>query len=232
MACSRGNAAPDATTKLRLFADSGGYCQNPSCLELLFKDIRDTHIHIAEMAHVFSASNDGPRANKRLSQKQRGAYENLILLCPNCHTTIDKAEEEYPYITILEWKQSHRKKIAELFRFFEYPSRREAREAILPKLEENRKIFLDYGPETDEKFNPESTMPKLWQRKIFSTLLPNNRKVLGIIDANRKYLKAQELLVLEAFRQHVDDFEAYHLGVSDEHGFQFPSGMDQMLGEL
>jgi hypothetical protein len=231
MTCSRGKASPDKTTQLRLFADSGGYCQNPKCLESLFKTIGDKQIHIAEMAHVFSASDKGPRANQRLSEEERGAYENLILLCPTCHTIIDKAEEEYPDTIVLDWKRSHCEKIAELFRFIESPSRYLARETILPKLKENRVIFLRYGPETEGKFNPESGIPTIWCRKIRDMILPNNRYILRMLDANRKYLKDQELEILEAFRQHVDDFEAYHLGISDEHGSQFPAGMDQILGE-
>jgi hypothetical protein len=232
MTCSRGKASPDTNTKLRLFADSGGYCQNPKCLASLFKEIGDKQIHIAEMAHVFSASNVGPRANKKLSEAERGAYENLILLCPTCHTIIDKAEEEYPDSILREWKRSHREKIVERFVVAESPSRSLARSAILPKLNENRTIFLKYGPETDEKFNPESGLPIIWRRKIQSTILPNNRYILHVLDANQKYLKEQEIETLEAFRQHVDDFEAYHLGISDEHGVQFPAEMNQILGDL
>ncbi|WP_144052359.1 hypothetical protein [Anabaena sp. PCC 7108] len=232
MTCSRGKASPDTNTKLRLFSDSGGYCQNPQCLVPLFKEIGDKQIHIAEMAHVFSASNVGPRANKKLSEEERGAYENLILLCPTCHTIIDKAEEEYPDSILQEWKCSHREKIAERFAVTEYPSRSSVRLAILPKLKENRMIFLRYGPETDERFNPESGFPVIWLRKIRSTILPNNRHILHLLDANQKYLNEQELETLEVFRQHADDFEAYHLGISDEHGSQFPAEMNQILGDF
>jgi hypothetical protein len=231
MICSRGKASPDKTTQLKLFADSGGYCQNPRCLESLFKTIGDKQIHIAEMAHVFSASDKGPRADQSLSKEERGAYENLILLCPTCHTIIDKAEEEYPDTIVLSWKCSHCEKIAKIFRFTESPSRYLAREIILPKLKENRAIFLRYGPETEEKFNPESGIPTIWCRKIRDIVLPNNRYILRMLDANRKHLKDQELEILEAFRQHVDDFESYHLAVSDEHGSQFSIEIAQILGE-
>jgi hypothetical protein len=67
MSCPRGVAAPDQHTKLRLFAASAGYCQNPSCGFALFFDTGSKRIHIAEMAHVFAASNRGPRANDELS---------------------------------------------------------------------------------------------------------------------------------------------------------------------
>jgi len=80
MSCPRGDAAPDQYTKLRLFAASGGYCQNPGCERQLFLDTGSKRIHIAEMAHVFAANTEGPRANTELSEAERAAFENLILL--------------------------------------------------------------------------------------------------------------------------------------------------------
>ena len=60
------------------------------------------------MAHVFAAADDGPRANAELTEAERGRYDNLILLCPTCHTIIDKASDEYPDATILRWKTTTR----------------------------------------------------------------------------------------------------------------------------
>jgi hypothetical protein len=39
-------------TKLRLFADSGGYCGNPECSAPIFKEFDDEIIHIGEIAHI------------------------------------------------------------------------------------------------------------------------------------------------------------------------------------
>jgi len=92
MTCLKGRVNPSTTTKLRLFADSGGFCQNPSCLQPLFKDFEDDTIHIAEMAHIISAGDSGPRSDSDKTDDAKAAYTNLILLCPSCHTQIDKAE--------------------------------------------------------------------------------------------------------------------------------------------
>jgi hypothetical protein len=48
MSCPRGDAAPDQHTKFRLFAASGGYCQNPGCERQLFVDTGSKIVHIAE----------------------------------------------------------------------------------------------------------------------------------------------------------------------------------------
>ena len=50
----------------------------------------DPVVVIGEMAHVAGASDGGPRADADLSAKERNDYENLILLCRNCHGRIDK----------------------------------------------------------------------------------------------------------------------------------------------
>lgn len=58
MACNRGKANPNSHTKLQLFADSGGYCQNPDCNLNLFHNIGEANFHIAEMAHIISAAEE------------------------------------------------------------------------------------------------------------------------------------------------------------------------------
>jgi len=96
MSCSRGAAAPDRNTTFRLFAASAGYCQNPACHRPLFVSVGTDRIHIAEMAHILAASNQGPRAVNTMSAAYRGSFDNLILLCANCHIVIDKAPTNFP----------------------------------------------------------------------------------------------------------------------------------------
>lgn len=222
MACSRGRISPSAVTKLRLFSESGGYCQNPSCRSSLFVDTGSDAIHIAEIAHVISAENGGPRAVEAMTPEARAAYDNLLLLCPTCHTIIDKAEASFPDSLIRSWKEDHRNKIADLFGVRIYETRAAVRAAIEPSLRENRTIFENYGPMTMDRFNPESTLPAQWLRKIRDNILPNNRKILAICDANARHLANEEASVLDLFRQHVNDFEAKHVAGVEESGMQFP----------
>src|ERR1700680_5132941 len=141
MACARGEAFPNQHTKLRLFADSAGFCQRLGCNDRLFIDTKSKNIHIAEMAHVFAANDRGPRANTALSAAERGAFENLILLCPKCHSIVDKAPTDFPDTMLKEWKQRHAERIAVVFGTVQYGDRAAARKAIEPALIENRVIF-------------------------------------------------------------------------------------------
>lgn len=228
MTCKRGKASPDSHTKLKLFADSGGYCQNPNCNINLFLSIGEEDFHIAEMAHIISAGDEGPRS-KEIIKEQKGNFSNLILICPNCHTKIDKAEDEFPEELLKKWKREHSQKINSLFNIKPFESRYETRKAILPFLNENKTIFNIYGPMTDERFNPESEMPKIWLSKIHTIILPNNRKILNILNKNYNQLNDNEMITVEQFRQHILDFESRHLNKEEINGVQFPSEMNNIL---
>lgn len=182
MKCSRGKASPNAFTVKKLFASSGGYCQNPNCNQSLFREFKENEIHIAEIAHIISV-NEGARQDAKTTAEEKGSYYNLILLCPTCHTIIDKAEEDFPESLILGWKSEHEAKVSATFGVRKYESRESVRKTLIPIFAENKTIFDKYGPNTDERYNPESNLPTFWIRKIREFIIPNNRKILNIINA-------------------------------------------------
>jgi hypothetical protein len=230
VSCPRGDAAPTQQTKLRLFAASAGYCQNPRCERPLFLNTGSQRIHIAEIAHVFAANNQGPRANALLTEAERGAFDNLILLCSNCHTTIDKAEEDFPDRLLAAWKRDHGARLAKIFGAVHLASRAEVRAAIAPLLLENRVLFEEYGPDLDYRENPESEMAATWQRNMRERIIPNSRRVLATLEANRDHMVDGEARVAELFRQHIHDLEARHFtDVIDGPQRRFPRDMDNMM---
>lgn len=229
MACSRGAASPDAQTQRRLFAASAGYCQNPGCVNELFVEAAGKSIHIAEMAHVFAATDGGPRTNPSLSQEERGAFENLIMLCANCHTMVDKAPEAFPDKMILNWKREHENKLKGLFGVVKFGDRVSARQAVEPLLAKNHLIFKHYGPHIDAANNPESGAAERWKRKMLTGILPNNRRMLAILDANHHLLGNDEMEALEKFRQHIDDLEAFHVEGINEDASRFPADFAKIL---
>lgn len=229
MACSRGAASPDAHTQRRLFAASAGYCQNPGCASELFVDASGKSIHIAEMAHVFAAKDGGPRASPQLSEQERGAFENLVVLCANCHTMVDKAPEAFPDSMMLSWKREHANKLQGIFGAEKFGDRARARQAVEPILVENHSIFEQYGPHIEAAYNPESGAAEQWKRKMLTCILPNNRRILAILDVNRHLLAGSEKVTLERFRQHIDDLEAFHVEGIKEDASRFPSELAKIL---
>jgi len=184
LACPRGAASPDTHTQRRLFAASAGYCQNPGCERELFVDVEGKSIHVAEMAHVFAASADGPRGAGGLSEAERGSFDNLVMLCAICHTIVDKAPEAYPDGKVLSWKRNHAEKLKALFGVVDFDSREAAREAVEPILSQNRAIFDQYGPHIEAAENPESGAAERWKRKMLTRILPKQVSLACRTDGN------------------------------------------------
>ena len=98
-------------------------------------------------------------------------------------------------------------------------------------MDENFFIFDEYGPDNEYRFDPESEQALVWQRKVLSRILPNNRKILFILDKNSGMLSTHEKSVLEDFRQHVEEMEARHLGDTSTVARRFPAGMEKIFTE-
>lgn len=62
---------------------------------------------IGEQAHIVAENSDGPRGKSILTPEQRNSYHNLILLCPNHHSIIDKGVEDYPIEKLHLIKSEH-----------------------------------------------------------------------------------------------------------------------------
>jgi hypothetical protein len=155
---------------------------------------------------------------------------NLILLCPTCHTIIDKAESDYTRETLLTWKTAHAQKISDAFDLTKFDQRPDAYEWLKPIRSQNRRIFETYGPMTDDRFNPESESTDMWHRHLRDLILPNNRLMLAFLDKNRHLLHDDELEILEDFRIHVSDFENRHLDeVPMAGGRRYPVGMEEIF---
>jgi hypothetical protein len=92
-----------------LFALSGNQCAHPECNNPVIapgNEISDPLV-VAQICHIFAASNDGPRSHPDLSEDQRNSADNLILLCPTHHRIVDGQFEKYPVETLKLWKRQH-----------------------------------------------------------------------------------------------------------------------------
>lgn len=226
----RGKAAPDRVTQQRLFAASAGHCQNPHCNASLFEENQGGTVHVAEMAHVFAAKDEGPRGRAELSPAERGAFENLIVLCSSCHTKIDKAEADYPPEMLLGWKASHQAAIENLFGAVKFTSRTEALKAIEPLILENNSLFSSLNPNLPYGENPESELAEKWKAAMRTRVLPNNRRILVLMDRNRDLMNEAERRTLEEFRQHVDDLTVRHFTeFANADQRRFPPNMAKMM---
>ena len=97
----------DRTLKL-LWGRAAGRCAMPECRIELFAEATDHDpvVVIGEIGHVAGAADAGPRAAPQLATAQRNDYENLILLCQNCHARIDGQTGFYSVERLKDIKQA------------------------------------------------------------------------------------------------------------------------------
>ena len=194
-----------------LLARSGGYCQNPGCnIDLFPLFANKIFVDIKEAAHIISSSVRGPRANnaKRCDLE---SHNNILLLCPTCHTIIDKAPNTFTFEVLHKWKDCHENAIKKLFTKRIMENRFSLVKEIKRILAENKSIFELYGPTKEKEATILSDAKKLWDRNVLSVIIPNNRVVLELLEANIDMLDEDEQEGYQAFKLHKEAFEFNHL---------------------
>lgn len=66
---------------------------------------------MGEAAHIAGLRPDSPRYDPNMTDDQRNHYDNLIYLCPNHHTLIDKQAQDYPVEKLRKMKRRHEAKV-------------------------------------------------------------------------------------------------------------------------
>lgn len=196
--------------KYLLWSESGGYCQNPQCRVELHLVINGDRRHQAEFAHIIPAQTGGPRdaEDPALTGQERAQPENILVLCPSCHTMIDKAPSAYPAAVLREWKQQSQKARAGAFGTPVFDTRADARAYVEALLDANRAVFDRYGPRSGIFDDDRADQ---WRRHVASTIIPNNQKLQLLLHINRQLLTAQEKTTFHTWAIHAQEFEERHL---------------------
>ena len=92
-----------------MWGRSAGRCAFAECRNELFLDDSefDPIVIFGDIAHIEASSNIGPRGSVEPQANSRDAYENLILLCKNCHARIDGQSVKYNIKLLQKIKNDH-----------------------------------------------------------------------------------------------------------------------------
>jgi len=216
-------------TRLRLFAAASGHCQKPDCLDTLFPVEMGGDKHIAEMAHVIPHGDTGPRHEERpAGDFDTDSFDNLILLCPTCHTKIDKNPEAYPRHILIAWKQQHLANLALKQGIRSYADREHVRDAISRIMSENRAVWEKFAPVdgSDFEYDPESAASKAWEQRMRSVILPNHYRALAIIGANFTLATEGEKKAFSEYKEHVRGLVERHVCRVSSRAIRFPQSME------
>src|SRR5688572_10464005 len=85
-----------------LWGRAAGRCEFSGCNEPLWKSsVTQESVNIAEKAHVYAFSGEGPRGNRGIKAGVINSAENLILVCHQCHRKIDRHKDGGRYTAAL-----------------------------------------------------------------------------------------------------------------------------------
>lgn len=220
-------------TKRLLWSRSGGYCQNPACNRDFFVIFQNGEVmSLEELAHVIGQSTRGPRGISDLGARERDEYENIILLCPTCHSLIDKSPDQFSVEILHDWKRHHEDAIRHLFVVPVYDTRNALATAVHQRIRKSRAIFRQYGPHSDHSADLLSDAADVWRRHILADVIPNNRRIANLLSANEHHLSEEEKELLETFVLHQQAFEYNHVsGDKTAAAPLFPDEMNTILQE-
>lgn len=99
-----------------LWGRAGGRCEFNDCNRILYRSpVTCEPINLAEKAHIYSFSKDGPRGwGVFATQKDKlNSISNLMLLCQDCHVLIDSDLDGSVYSAdkLREWKKLHEARV-------------------------------------------------------------------------------------------------------------------------
>ncbi len=90
-----------------LWGRAGSTCSICRCPLAVDKEHASETVHIGEQAHIVGEKETAPRGVSTLTLDERNSYYNLILLCPTCHTKVDKDEMSHPVEKLHMLKSKH-----------------------------------------------------------------------------------------------------------------------------
>lgn len=83
---------------------SGGSCYWPGCGEPAISIVNGKPRMRLQVAHIRAAEDGGPRFDEEMSESEREAWLNKMLMCQPHHTEIDQEWQNYPIETLDQWK--------------------------------------------------------------------------------------------------------------------------------
>lgn len=107
-----------ASVKLKLWLKSGGLCSFRGCARKLSEHgLTFEETNFSNIAHIIGYEKEGPRGDHPLAQEFRNNYENLMLVCTECHKLIDSSEISGNYS--IELLQSYKKEHEDQLEFIQ-----------------------------------------------------------------------------------------------------------------
>lgn len=227
----------DKSIKL-LWSNAAGRCSFPGCdKRLSVEQAAGTAPYtLGEMAHIKGKNPGSNRYDSNQNDDERDLYQNLILLCPNHHTEIDKPENESKYSVewLIDEKSNHEQWVISMLTAEKIVTIDQLKNHIARLLADNHQAWLKYGPNSILALqNPNSdSLYQLWTSERLSTIVPNNRAITKLLIDHRMLFTHNQQSIVSKFLSHA---KSYELWVNDDIPYQaverFPVEFDALIRE-
>lgn len=94
----------DAGTRAALFAMANGTCFFPGCPHPVLTMVGSDPVISVDIAHIKAATPGGPRFDPNMTNEERAAHPNVILLCTAHHKVVDRDPDTYTVEVLTAWK--------------------------------------------------------------------------------------------------------------------------------
>lgn len=193
----------------KLWGKAAGHCCFTNCEKDCIHVLESSQdsVIIGEMAHIIARNATGPRGKE--NHIEDNSYDNLILLCPTHHTLIDKSPDDYPVEKLLAMKKAMEEKVSKMWNDTKvFSSVEDMCQEIAKLLIHNKSVWKEYGPESElAQRDPFSNMATYWNLRKLSVIVPNNRKIISIIEANKNLFGIKFYSIAVEFIEHANAFE-------------------------
>ena len=193
---------------MKVWVRSGGRCAFCN-VYLLESELTRRPVLLGEVAHNVAASDSGPRANPRVSTKQRNSAENLLLLCGLHHPDSDKRSQLdlFTVEQVQALKEEHERRVREAT-----ASVGRKRTVLLRMQGHIRGATVDLGLETATAavLGSSNRFPELALSFDRQGVELDLRHVAGELDANDSYYQAAAA--------RIDEMIVQRLRPAAEHG--------------
>lgn len=193
----------------KLYAESMGRCMNPDCLCELFQYNGD----IIEKAHIHSYSNT-----------KDNSFDNLVVLCPTCHTNFDK-NGSFTKETVMEWKKIRKMKLDSFFTT-KFKNFSDLKDKVKPYLMENKAIYENYYLNCKRKLWDLSLNKIIANNKIIRLYISNN---LDLFQDDKEEEHSNKSII-NKYLMHIDEFESVKINDELDRRVLFPEEVNSIFG--
>lgn len=100
--------SPTSAVLRELFLKSGNQCAFPGCFESI---VDEEGNYVGEICHIEAAEKGGERFNPNMTNEDRRAFDNLMLMCHKHHVVTNDVEK-YPVTELKKMKKVHENKFS------------------------------------------------------------------------------------------------------------------------